>query len=262
MKHKKAHADKGKEQSFFTGSGSRLKKRKDIKKEIKRDIKKEIKEKPAYRGFYNLYAKRALDIAVSGSVIILTWPLYLVIGIAIASEDGLPVFYRAERGGYLGKPFKICKFRTMVKNADQIGGGTTAHHDPRITHVGRVLRKTKLDEIPQFLQVFTGQMSIIGPRPELLQYTEQYTEEEQIILKVRPGISDYSSLKFINLDEIVGSEDADEVYEQKVLHEKNRLRVQYAKDVSFVTDCRIFAMTAVKVVNKAGNYLLLKRYKL
>lgn len=218
-------------------------------------------EKPAYTGFYNLYGKRALDIAVAGSVVMLTWPLYVIIGAAIAAEDGFPVFYRAERGGYKGKPFKICKFRTMVKNADQIGGGTTARHDPRITRVGDFLRKTKLDEIPQFLQVLTGQMSVIGPRPELLQYTNQYNEEEQIIFEVRPGITDYSSLKFINLDEIVGSEDADQVYEQKVLHEKNRLRMQYAREVSFKTDCRIFAITIIKVVKKGGDYLILKKHR-
>lgn len=218
-------------------------------------------EKPAYAGFYNLYGKRALDIAVAGSVVMLTWPLYVIIGVAIASEDGFPIFYRAERGGYKGKPFKICKFRTMVKNADQIGGGTTARHDPRITRVGDFLRKTKLDEIPQFLQVLTGRMSVIGPRPELLQYTNQYNEEEQIIFEVRPGITDYSSLKFINLDEIVGSEDADQVYEHKVLHEKNRLRMQYAREVSFITDCRIFAMTIIKVVKKGGDYMILKKHR-
>lgn len=218
-------------------------------------------EKPAYAGFYNLYGKRVLDVVVAGSVVMLTWPLYGIIGIAIVAEDGFPIFYRAERGGYKGKPFKICKFRTMVKNADQIGGGTTARHDSRITRVGDILRKTKLDEIPQFLQVLTGQMSVIGPRPELLQYTNQYNEEEQIIFEVRPGITDYSSLKFINLDEIVGSEDADQVYEQKVLHEKNRLRMQYAREVSFRADCRIFAMTIIKVLKKGGDYLILKKHR-
>ena len=149
----------------------------------------------------------------------------------------------------------------MVRNADQIGGGTTARHDPRITRVGDVLRKTKLDEIPQFLQVLTGKMSIIGPRPELLQYTDQYNEEEQIIFEVRPGITDYSSLKFINLDEIVGSEDADQVYEQKVLHEKNRLRMRYAEEVSFKTDFKIFAMTVFKVFEKGAGYIALKKHR-
>lgn len=242
-----------------------------MEKDKKADTRKHIQDRsripyghrkrPAYAGFYNLCVKRALDIAVSGSVILVTWPLYLIIGTAIAIEDGFPVFYRAERGGYRGVPFKICKFRSMVKNADQIGGGTTAQHDPRITRVGDILRKTKLDEIPQFLQVFTGRMSIIGPRPELLQYIDQYKGEELIILQVRPGITDYSSLKFINLDEIVGEENADEIYETRVLHEKNRLRIKYAKEVSFITDCRIFAATACMVIRKGGSYLIFRKHR-
>ena len=125
-------------------------------------------EKPAYDGVYNRYIKRILDFTVSGTALLILWPFYLVLGVLIAVEDGFSVFYRAERGGYLGRPFKICKFRSMVKNADQIGGGTTALHDPRITRIGNFLRKTKLDEIPQLGQVFLGKMSLIGPRPELL----------------------------------------------------------------------------------------------
>ena len=175
-----------------------------------------------YDSFYNKYIKRILDIAFSGAVLCFLWPVYLIIGLFIVAEDGLPVFYRADRGGYLGRTFKICKFRSMVKNADHIGGGTTAFHDPRITKVGNILRKTKLDELPQIGQVFLGSMSFIGPRPELLQYTEQYTGEEKDILKVRPGITDFSSVEFINLDEIVGGENADEMYEKYVLKRKNQ----------------------------------------
>ena len=171
------------------------------------------KRKAAYSGIYNRYVKRILDCAITGSALLILWPLLLGIGLLIAAEDGFPVFYRAERGGYLGYSFRICKFRSMVKNADRIGGGTTALHDPRITKIGNILRKTKLDELPQLWQVFLGKMSLIGPRPELVKYVNQYEGEELDILQVRPGITDFSSVEFINLDEIVGGENADEMYE-------------------------------------------------
>ena len=131
---------------------------------IKKVRGKEEMKKPAYDGLYNRYIKRILDFVITGIALLFLWPFYLIISVAIAVEDGLPVFYRADRGGYKGKPFRICKFRSMVKNADKIGGGTTALHDPRITKVGNILRKTKLDEIPQIGQVFLGKMSLIGER--------------------------------------------------------------------------------------------------
>ena len=141
--------------------------------------------KKAYNGLYNRCVKRLFDIGISGIALVILWPFYLIIGIAIAVEDGFPIFYRAPRGGYKNRPFKICKFRSMVKNADKIGGGTTALHDSRITKVGNFLRKTKLDEIPQLVQVFLGKMSLIGPRPELLKYVKQYILPEKNKLRVK-----------------------------------------------------------------------------
>ena len=138
--------------------------------------------KHAYDGVYNRIIKRVIDIVLSGIMLLIISPFFLIITFAIAAQDGFPVFYRADRGGYRNKPFKICKYRSMVKNADKIGGGTTALNDPRITKVGNFLRKTKLDEIPQIGQVFIGKMSFIGPRPELLQYVNQYTGEVLEIL--------------------------------------------------------------------------------
>lgn len=218
--------------------------------------------KKAYNGIYNRCVKRLFDIGISGIALLILWPFYLVIGIAIAVEDGFPVFYRAPRGGYKNRPFKICKFRSMVKNADKIGGGTTAFHDSRITKVGNFLRKTKLDEIPQLGQVFLGKMSLIGPRPELLKYVKQYKGEEKDILQVRPGITDYSSIEFINLDEIVGGEaNADEIYEQRVLPEKNKLRVKYAHTVSFSTDIKLLFLTIWKVIEKAYGFIVKKEHR-
>lgn len=211
--------------------------------------------KKAYEGVYNRIFKRIFDVILSGIMLIFFSPLYLIVTISIAVHDGFPVFYRADRGGYKNKPFRICKYRSMVKNADKIGGGTTALNDPRITKFGNFLRKTKLDEIPQIGQVFLGKMSFIGPRPELLQYVNQYEGEEKDILQVRPGITDYSSVEFINLDEIVGGDNADEMYEKYVLKKKNELRVKYAHSVSIKTDVTIFFRTVFAVLKKAFGFV-------
>lgn len=216
--------------------------------------------KHAYDGVYNRIIKRVIDIVLSGIMLLIISPFFLIITFAIAAQDGFPVFYRADRGGYRNKPFKICKYRSMVKNADKIGGGTTALNDPRITKVGNFLRKTKLDEIPQIGQVFIGKMSFIGPRPELLQYVNQYKGEELDILQVRPGITDYSSVEFINLDEIVGGDNADEMYEKYVLKKKNELRVKYAHTVSFKTDFTIFFRTVFAVLKKAFGFIFGKKH--
>lgn len=173
-----------------------------------------------YKKFYNVHMKSKLDFLLALVFLIVLLPVYIIISLAIIIDSGFPVFYKADRGGYKGVPFKIFKFRSMVKNADKIGGGTTALNDPRITRVGAFLRKTKLDEIPQLFNILNGTMSFIGPRPELLKYTNQYEGEEKLILEVRPGITDYSSIEFINLDEIVGGENADEMYEKHVLKKK------------------------------------------
>ena len=218
-------------------------------------------KKPAYAGIYNRVFKRMVDIIIAGCALLVLWPFYLIIALAIALEDGLPVIYRAERGGYQGKTFRICKFRTMVRNADKIGGGTTSFHDPRITRVGNILRKTKLDEIPQFWQVLVGRMSLVGPRPELMRYVERYTGEELDILQVRPGITDYSSVEFVNLDEIVGTENADEMYEKLVLAKKNALRVKYAHSVSLGTDLYILFKTAVAVLDKIFGFVFKKEHR-
>ena len=215
----------------------------------------------AYDGIYNKYIKRILGLIVALPFLVVAIPIYLVISIAIIIEDGTPIFYRPLRGGYKNKPFRIFKFRTMVKNADKIGGGTTAMHDPRITKIGRFLRKTKLDETANLINILIGTMSFIGPRPELLQYTEKYEGDEKSILEVRPGVTDFSSIEFINLDEIVGSDNADEMYEKYVLKKKNELRVKYAENVSFGTDCKIFFTTIWKVLQKTFGFIIMKEHR-
>ena len=215
----------------------------------------------AYNGIYNRCIKRVAGLILAIPFFILALPVYLFISIAIVAEDGPPVFYRPMRAGYKGIPFRIFKFRTMIKNADKIGGGTTAQNDPRITKVGKVLRKTKLDETANLINILLGTMSFIGPRPELLQYAEQYKDDEKKILEVRPGVTDYSSIEFINLDEIVGNENADEMYEKYVLPKKNALRVKYAENISFTTDLEIFTRTIWKVLDKAVGYIFRNEHR-
>lgn len=221
-----------------------------------------MNNKKAYDGFYNRCIKRILDVIISGMGLMILCPLFFVIALAIAIEDGFPVLYRAPRGGYKGKSFNICKFRSMVKNADKIGGDTTALHDSRITKVGNILRKTKLDEIPQLGQVFLGKMSLVGPRPEIVKYVQLYKGEEKDILQVRPGITDYSSVEFINLDEIVGEEsNADEIYENYVMPKKNLLRVKYAHTVSLIVDIKLIFLTVWKVFEKAYGFVIKKEHR-
>lgn len=208
-----------------------------------------------YRGIYNRVIKRIVDIVLAVIILICVSPIYVCVTIAIAAEDGLPILYKADRGGLHGKKFKIYKFRSMVKNADKIGGGTTALNDSRITRVGSVIRKMKIDEIPNLLNVIKGDASFIGPRPELLRYTNLYTGTEKTILEVRPGMTDYSSIEFINLDEIVGGENADEMYECYVLPKKNKLRVKYAATVSLATDIKLFFLTIFKVLQKCYRFV-------
>ena len=219
-----------------------------------RSDKEKQKNRGGYQGVYNRIVKRILDALLGLIASVVVTPILLVLGILIAIEDGFPIFYTPLRGGYHGKPFHIMKLRTMYKGADKLGG-TTALNDPRITRIGRVLRKLKLDELPQAYNVLLGTMSFIGPRPELLRYTDTYHGEEKLILEVRPGITDFSSIEFISLDEIVGKKNADEMYEKYVLQKKNQLRIRYAKEVSFCTDAALFWRTVWAVLKKAFRVL-------
>ena len=212
----------------------------------------EVQLKKKVNGLYNRFFKRCIDLVLALILFIICIPFYLIITIAISAGDGFPVLYRAPRGGYHNEVFRICKFRSMVKNADKIGGYTTAFHDPRVTKVGAVLRKSKLDEIPQLINILKGEMSFIGPRPEVLEYVNRFTGLEKYILEVRPGITDYSSVKFANLDELVGENNADEFFQREILGQKNALRVKYVAEISLATDVRIFFMTIGAVLKRIG----------
>lgn len=202
--------------------------------------------------FYDRFIKRLLDFVFAVLLGVFFLPCFAVIAIVIKLTSPGPIFYRGIRCGYGGVTFRIFKFRTMVVNAEHIGGGTTALNDPRITRVGAFLRKTKLDETPQVLNILRGEMSFVGPRPELLQYTQEYRGAEKLILQVRPGITDVSSMTFISLDELVGGADADQNYERLVLKRKNLLRIGYVLYQSPLLDAKLFFMTVWQVTRKCA----------
>ena len=205
---------------------------------------------PLSHPFYSKVVKRALDFLLALILLIPGCILMLPLAIWVKLDSPGPVFYRALRGGYHNKPFYIMKFRSMVVDADKTGG-CTALNDSRVTSVGKVMRRLKLDELPQLFNIIKGDMSFVGPRPELLLYTTQYTPEQECILWVRPGITDRSSIVYIAQDELVGEENPVENFEKYILPEKNRLRVEYAKSQCFTLDMQLFFETIGGVFGKA-----------
>lgn len=195
--------------------------------------------------------KRLFDIIFSTIGIIAFSPLLITIATLIKLTDKGPVFYKGTRAGLSGKPFKMLKFRTMVVNADKIGGPTTSDDDPRLTRIGLFLRKYKLDELPQLINVLKGEMSIVGPRPEVLQEVNEFKNEYEQILHVRPGITDYASLKFPNEGEIVkGTTDPHQAYKKLIQPEKIRLQLYYAQNYSFWKDLKIIVQTIRTILKK------------
>ena len=192
--------------------------------------------------------KRLFDLFWSTAGLLMLSPLLIAIALAIKLTSRGPVFYRGERVGLNGRPFRIFKFRTMVVHADRIGGSSTPEDDPRVTYVGKILRKFKLDELPQLLNVFAGEMSLVGPRPQVGWAVERYTAEERAVLSVRPGMTDWASLKFANEGEILkGSTDPDRDYWEKIHPEKMRLGLEYARTHSLGGDIRVILETVAAV---------------
>ena len=201
--------------------------------------------------FWALALKRLVDVLFSLSVLIVLWPAFLAAAAAVRLSSPGPVLYRGVRSGLNGTTFRILKFRTMVVNAESLGGPTTGTNDPRVTRVGAFLRKTKLDELPQFFNVLSGDMSLVGPRPEVLEYTSRYQGEENYILCMRPGITDFASIEFADLDDQVGSENPDKFFREQILPRKNMLRVKYVKQWSLWADFTILWQTFLRVVRRA-----------
>jgi lipopolysaccharide/colanic/teichoic acid biosynthesis glycosyltransferase len=196
-----------------------------------------------------LGVKRRFDAALSSVGLLLLAPVLLAIAIMIRADSRGPVFYRGVRVGLGGKRFQIYKFRTMVHDADRVGASSTPEDDPRITRVGRVLRRYKLDELPQLLNVLKGDMSLVGPRPQVPWAVDLYTDTERALLSVRPGITDYASIRFSNEGEILrGAADPDREYLEKIAPEKTRLGLDYVRTHSLRVDLKIIVATLWKIV--------------
>jgi lipopolysaccharide/colanic/teichoic acid biosynthesis glycosyltransferase len=195
--------------------------------------------------------KRLFDIIFSFIGIVILFPAFVVISLVIKLSSPGPVFFKGTRAGKNGKLFKMCKFRTMVENAEAIGGADTADDDPRLTKFGKFLRKYKIDEFPQLINVLKGEMSFVGPRPEIAWKVERYTLEEKKILDVSPGMTDYASLVFPDEGEILrGSLDPEKTYNEKIRPEKIRLELEYVKNHSFFEDIKTILKTLKAVFLK------------
>jgi lipopolysaccharide/colanic/teichoic acid biosynthesis glycosyltransferase len=193
--------------------------------------------------------KRIFDIISSFIVFVLTFPIFLFVVYLIKKESPGPIFYKAQRIGKNSRPFTMYKFRTMVINADKIGGPSTAADDPRLTKIGLFLKKYQLDELPQLINVIKGDMSVVGPRPEVKVYVDMMTDEERsVILSVRPGITDLASLwNFHEAEILKGSSDPEKTYMEKIRPEKLRLQQEYVKTASFFLDMKIIFKTIAKL---------------
>ena len=195
--------------------------------------------------------KRVFDFIFSFFGLLILNPVFIFISLKIMYENSGPVFYRGERIGLHGKPFRIFKFRTMLVDAEKLGASSTSDDDQRITSFGKFLRKYKLDELPQLINVLIGDMSVVGPRPEVKKFTNLYTNEEKVILCVRPGITDWASIW--NPDEgaiLAGSTDPDREYLEKIRPEKIRLQLKYVQGRSFWTDIKIIFLTLKTIIFK------------
>lgn len=198
--------------------------------------------------------KRGFDVCFAAVGLLILSPLLAAAAASVKLSSRGPVFYKGVRVGINGRQFNMIKFRTMVANAEAIGGSSTPSDDPRVTKVGRALRRIKLDELPQLWNVLVGDMSIVGPRPQVPWAVDRYTPEERLVLSVRPGITDYASLQFANEGEILrGSTDPDRDYMERIHPRKMRLSLEYVRSHSFGSDLAIIARTLGAVFKPSRN---------
>lgn len=195
-----------------------------------------------------MFLKRLFDIVASFCGIVILFPLIVIVSILIKLTSKGPVLFKQVRVTKNGRLFKIYKFRTMRENSES-NKQITVGNDSRITGVGHILRKTKLDELPQLFNVLKGEMSLVGPRPEVPKYVELYTEEQREILKVSAGITDYASIYFSNESELLGeAENPEEFYIKKIMPYKIELNKKYIKEIGIVTDIKLIILTILKIL--------------
>ena len=196
----------------------------------------------------SLALKRLFDIIVSAVLLVLLSPFFLLLAAAVKIDSPGPVFYRQTRVGRYGRDFKIYKFRTMVSNADKIGPPLTSGRDPRITRVGSLIRKLRLDEFSQLLNVLGGSMSLVGPRPEVRRYVDVYQPGYMATLLIRPGITAPSSIAFKDEDRLLNAGgDPERIYIEKILPPKISLNLEYLRKISVMRDIQIIFQTIAAV---------------
>jgi len=196
----------------------------------------------------SLIIKRLFDIIMSIVVLIVLFPIFLIVSLFIKTDSKGPVFYRQERVTQYGKIFKIFKFRTMVQDADKIGSLVTINNDTRVTKIGKKLRKYRLDEIPQLLNIFSGDMTFVGTRPEVPKYVAHYTDEMKVTLLLPAGVTSKASIEYKDEEKILKeAEDTDLVYIEKILPEKMRINLQQLQQASIFNDIRLMVFTLVSV---------------
>jgi lipopolysaccharide/colanic/teichoic acid biosynthesis glycosyltransferase len=193
-------------------------------------------------------AKRALDLLISGLGLLLLCPLLLFLALWIKLDSRGPVLYRGRRVGREGRPFLMYKFRTMVQGAERSGPAVTYRDDPRITRAGRFLRRTKLDELPQLLNVLKGEMSLVGPRPEDPSYAALYTPEQRQVLSVKPGITGPTQLEYRDEASMLDGNSVDEEYVTRLMPEKLKLDLEYVRSRSLKLDLKILWRTATTLL--------------
>jgi lipopolysaccharide/colanic/teichoic acid biosynthesis glycosyltransferase len=199
--------------------------------------------------FYKNIGKKVFDLTLAFVLLPFLLLPIVIITLILLFVQGKPIIYKGKRTGYRGKEFYLYKFRTMSLNQEKVGGDTTALNDPRITFLGKYLRKFKADELPQIFNILKGEMSFVGPRPELPFYTNQYNSAQKEILSVKPGITDYFSVEYSSLDKAAG-ENSDETFENHILPIKNSKRLNYIKSISFKTDILILLRTLLVIFQK------------
>ena len=203
-----------------------------------------------------LFVKRLLDIAVSGFMMIVLSPVIIITSIVVAVSSKGPVFYRQTRVGRLNRDFTVYKFRTMEPGADRTGPLTVGERDPRITPVGRFLRKWRIDELPQLFNVLFGDMSMIGARPEVRKFVDCYKPEMMASLLLRPGLSCAASLAFRGENKMLADkEDPGRFYTDEILPAKMRMNLDYQKNIRLMTDIRLMIKTVVCVLNAGDGFL-------
>ena len=187
--------------------------------------------------------KRAFDLVASIAGLVILSPIIIVLALIVKFTSAGPIFYRAERIGRYGEPFKLYKFRSMVVNADKTGPAITVANDSRVTPIGKFLRKTKLDELSQLINVVKGEMSVVGPRPESPYYVAMYTDEQRKVLDARPGITSPASLKYNEEESLLTGDDWETHYIEVIMPNKIAIDMEYAQDPNIVRDIQLILQT-------------------